>query len=258
VNGWGRVDVLNSLRPEGGRAIWYTDATTGVGTGGEMTFNLTVGTGTAPEQAPAAGLNERLPGTTLDEPAPRGDEPLLEGLALLDDLREGGASTTAEAAPVLHIGSATAEGGSVTLPVSLDSGGTSVSSVAFSIDYDETRLAFDPTDANGDGVPDALRLTTPDGFDLSATVDVSRAEGEIALFIGDLTPALAALPDGALLTLTFDLIGAPSGTAAVRVAAAPAVSFGTPTGTSVAGSGTNGAVRLSAGSTTLYLPLVSR
>jgi hypothetical protein len=165
-------------------------------------------------------------------------------------------------APTLEIGSVAPEGGSVSVPVSLDSGGAEVSSVAFAIDYDETRLAFDPTDADGDGVPDALRLTTPDGFDLSATVDVSKTDGEIALFIGDLTPALAALPDGEMLNITFDLVGQPGGTAAVRVAAAPAVSFGTPQGTSLTGSGIDGAVRLTqdgtTDGTTLYLPFVRR
>jgi hypothetical protein len=60
VSGWGRVDVLNSLSPEGGRAIWYTDETTGVGTGAEMTFNLTVETGTAP--------CTRIPGAAEPEP----------------------------------------------------------------------------------------------------------------------------------------------------------------------------------------------
>jgi hypothetical protein len=157
-------------------------------------------------------------------------------------------------APTLHIGSATAAGSSVALPVSLDSGEAEVSSIVFTIDYDEARLAFDPTDADGDGVPDALRLTTTDGFDLSSTVDVSKTDGEIAISLGDLTLPLAALPDGEVISLTFDHVGQTGGEAEVRVAD---VSFGTPQGSSIAGGSTSGSVR-PANSFTLYLPLIQR
>lgn len=171
------------------------------------------------------------------------------------------AETTTSAAPMLTIGSATPEGSSVTLPVSLDSSGANISSVAFSIDYDETRLALDPTDADGDDVPDALRLTTPDGFELVATFDASDTDGEIDIFIGDLAPALATLPDGAILSVTLDVVEQSGSIAAVRVATEPAVSFGTTQGASVAGSGTGGVVRLNQNGSpvsTLYLPLVHR
>lgn len=167
-------------------------------------------------------------------------------------------NSASAAAPVLSIGSAAPTVGRVTLPVSLSSGDAAVSSVAFSIDYDETQLAFDPTDADGDGTPDALRLATPDGFTLSTTFDASDTDGEIDIFVGDLSPALDELPDGTLLFLTLDLVGQPDDTAAVRIAADPAVSFGTPQGVSVAGSGTDGTVQPGTTGPALYLPLVQR
>jgi hypothetical protein len=171
-----------------------------------------------------------------------------------------GSSATPSAAPMLSIGSAQALGSSVALPVSLNSGDTSVSSVAFSIDYDETRLALNPTDADGDGVPDALRLAAPDTFELVATFDASDTNGEIDIFIGDIVPPLAALPDNTILSVTFDLVGQPTGTAAVNIADAPAVSFGTLQGASAPGSSTDGLVRLNQSDSlsTLYLPLVQR
>jgi hypothetical protein len=161
---------------------------------------------------------------------------------------------------MLSIGSAQALGSSVTLPVSLNSGGTSVSSVAFSIDYDETRLTLNPTDADADGLPDALRLTAPESFELVATFDASDTDGEIDIFIGDITSPLAALPDDAILSVTLDLVGQPTGTAAVNVAAAPPVSFGTLQGASAPGSSIDGSVRLNQSDSlsTLYLPLVQR
>ncbi len=184
----------------------------------------------------------------------------IDDVSLLVTTTSLSSNPTTSAAPMLSIGSAQARGSSVTLPVSLNSGGTNVSSVAFSIDYDETRLTLNPTDADADGVPDALRLAAPESFELVATFDASDTDSEISIFIGDIAPPLAALPDNAILSITLDLVGQPTGTAAVNVAAAPAVSFGTPQGASAAGSSTNGVVRLNQSDSlnTLYLPLVQR
>jgi len=141
-----------------------------------------------------------------------------------------------------------------------------VSSVAFVIDYDEAWLTLDPTDANGDNIPDAISLSLPEGF--SATVpQVNPTAGTVTIFVGDLMPPLASLPDGALLTLTFGVNNPQTNaSAAVGFAASPPVSFGTSTGTSLAGTANSGAVQIAPGNVprptppehTLYLPLVSR
>lgn len=53
VNGWGRVDLVESLAPGGGRQVWVQDETAGIGTNGSRTYQLTVGGGLAG----AAGLS---------------------------------------------------------------------------------------------------------------------------------------------------------------------------------------------------------
>jgi hypothetical protein len=87
------------------------------------------------------------------------------------------------------------------------------------------------------------------------------------ILVGDLMPPLASLPDGALLTLTFGVNNPQTNaSAAVGFASTPAVSFGTTTGTSLAGTASGGAVQIAPGNVsppvtpdyTLYLPLISR
>lgn len=52
----------------------------------------------------------------------------------------------------------------VDIDVNLDTAGESIVATAFSIDYDQTCLAFDDTDANGDHVPYALAFHLPVGW----------------------------------------------------------------------------------------------
>lgn len=49
-------------------------------------------------------------------------------------------------------------GATFTLPVTLRPNDYAVAATAFSVDYDETWLTFDPTDSNHDGLPDAVRF----------------------------------------------------------------------------------------------------
>ena len=50
------------------------------------------------------------------------------------------------------------------VPVDLNTNSVALASVAFSIDYDATCLSFDPTDANADGIPDAVDIPLPASF----------------------------------------------------------------------------------------------
>ena len=52
-------------------------------------------------------------------------------------------------------------GSTVTLPVTFTSHGEAISSVVFSLDYDEDWLSLDPADGNSDGMPDAVHFTLP-------------------------------------------------------------------------------------------------
>lgn len=82
----------------------------------------------------------------------------------------------------------------------------------FVIDYDETRLRFDPTDTNSDGIPDAVLPDTPPGFDVFVAFDADAPEGELGFFVFDPTGSPATLPEGNLLTVSFRVLDGSVGT----------------------------------------------
>ncbi len=136
------------------------------------------------------------------------------------------------------------------VPVALAGNGLDVAAAAFSIDFDETCLDFDTTDANGNGIPDAVKLKTPPGFELVVRTDISDTNGELDLFIGDLTPPISALPDGALLTIGLKAVcQAEEEPLPVRVGfgASPAASFSDLSGGAVLGLVTDGVVEIQLG-----------
>jgi extracellular elastinolytic metalloproteinase len=107
--------------------------------------------------------------------------------------------------PKLSLGDgSTWYGRPVTVPVSLATNGFEVSAATFSVDMDESCLRFDPSDGDGDGIPDAIRFNLPAGFQGTATAVLSDSDGELDFFIADLQPPLAALPDGTLATIEFE------------------------------------------------------
>jgi len=134
-------------------------------------------------------------------------------------------------------------GGRVTLPINFTANGHHISSLIFSVDYDQTWLTFDPTDSNGDGIPDAVTFNLPGAFDASVTFDGGDTDGELDFFIADLFPPLASLSDGAIVYLTLN-VGNPPGTteAAVSFSSDPAASFGNTSGQSVPGTTNDGSV----------------
>lgn len=171
--------------------------------------------------------------------------------------------------PALSIDTHSANSGaSVQVPVNFAANGAQVAAVAFVVDYDEDWLTFDPTDANNDNIPDALSLSLPTDF--SATVpEVDTTAGTISIFVGDMMPPLTTLPDGALLTLTFTVGNTQTqADAQVGFATSPPISFGTPTGSSLEGTSSGGAIQIAPGALPrprqgtnndkLYLPLIIR
>ena len=146
----------------------------------------------------------------------------------------------------------------VTLPVNFTAHGNSISSVVFSVDYDQTWLTFDPTDSDGDDIPDAVTFNLPGAFDASVTFDGSDADGELDFFIADLFPPLVSLSDGAIVSMTLNVGSPPGGTdAAVNFSPDPAASFGDTSGQSVPGTTDNGSVLIGLTDTyQVYLPLL--
>lgn len=138
-------------------------------------------------------------------------------------------------------------GRTVALPVNFAGNELPTAAAAFSLDIDESCLRFDPTDANNNGIPDAIKPHLPPGFELVAHTNISDTAGELDLFIGDLTPPITTLPDGLLLTLDLQAICLPpAGPLPVRVGfgAAPPASFSDPNGMTLLGKLTAGAVAI--------------
>jgi hypothetical protein len=165
----------------------------------------------------------------------------------------GGASACAlsgasgQAAPSLTIPQQipAAPGASVSVPITFDNGGNSISSLFFSIDFDETLLTFDPTDSDFDGTPDAISFNVPAAFFPGVTYDASDTDGELDFTITDPAPPLAAMPNRVIATITF-VAGSPPVTSDANVgfSATPGPSFGNTAGQSVAGVGVGGSVRI--------------
>jgi PKD repeat protein len=147
-------------------------------------------------------------------------------------------------------------GETVTVPVQYAANGNAISSLVFSLDIDPTWLTFDPTDANADGLPDAVQVSLPAGFDVSVIYDPTDTDGEVDISILDPLAPLATLPDGQLMSLTFTAGAADTATeTALTFSVDPPLSFGSTGGASVAGSGTPGSVLIEA-QQKVYLPVI--
>lgn len=133
--------------------------------------------------------------------------------------------------------------GTIRVPVVLKLNGEKLGAVAFSLDYDQHCLTFDPSDHNADGLPDALS-GWPNGFTPTLAHD---SDGNLEITLSDLSAPIAPLPAGTLMTLTLSALQAcnPGDGSAVNMAvnfsSTPAASFGSTTGASVLGS-TQGAI----------------
>jgi hypothetical protein len=119
------------------------------------------------------------------------------------------------------------------------------------VDYDETWLALDPTDRDGNGIPDAVVFSLPGDFTYSVTFDEGDADGEVDVFIGDISPPLTSLSDGPIAFMILNVDNSPGGTQrAVRFSLDPSASFGDTSGQSVPGTATPG------GEHRIYLPVL--
>ncbi len=98
-----------------------------------------------------------------------------------------------------------APGGLVALTLSYDAQGHDVSSLLFSIDYDEQHLSFNPIDVDSNCAPDAIQFSTtlPTSFVKCADVDSTDTDSEIDIRIADFSATPHPLPSGPLLTIIF-------------------------------------------------------
>jgi len=139
----------------------------------------------------------------------------------------------------------------VYIPVNFSANGHSISSLAFSIDYDQTWLNFDQS------LPYSITFTLPAGTVGSCEVDITDTDGEIDCIVVDPMVPLLAIPDGTFLTLKLRTLNAPDGTTApVNFSTDPAPSFGRTDGQSEPGTGVDGSVKFGKTSWFGYLPLL--
>jgi len=134
-------------------------------------------------------------------------------------------------------------GGRAALPIHLDTWGQEVSSLVFSVDFDQSWLSFNPSDKDGDGLPDAINFNLPDGFLATAQYDPADTDGELDIVVFQLGIPQAIIPTGNILTIGL-IAGQPEGSflAEVKSSLDPRASFGSSTGFSLDGEAVDGSV----------------
>lgn len=95
------------------------------------------------------------------------------------------------------------QGHTVAVPITFDSDGANVSSITFSVDYDESCLSFDSADANEDGLPDSVQFMLPAIFGVSMVGhDIEDTDGEIDFTLVDSVQPFEPIPEGVLVEIT--------------------------------------------------------
>ena len=126
-------------------------------------------------------------------------------------------------------------GGEVLVPVTLSPGESRVNSVAFSLILPDS-LAFDPTDADRDGIPDAITFQLPPGFTGKVRWNPKNPAGQLAIFVFDTTGSRRPLPPGGKLAVVRLVAkGVSAAEKPVRFGTSPPPSFGIDEGKSVQG-----------------------
>ncbi|MCP3962363.1 MAG: hypothetical protein GY719_31355 [bacterium] len=149
--------------------------------------------------------------------------------------------------PALYMGKArqkAADAGAVSVPVYFHPRVWEINSLIFSVDYDENTLAFDASDKDGDGAPDAIRLDLPASAQVTVSFDRADTDGEIDIAILDPSQALDRDERKPLLALTLERMERTDrGAARVSFSNDPAASFGDLSGRSVEGTTSDGSNR---------------
>lgn len=163
-------------------------------------------------------------------------------------------SFSTAAGPLLDLPSAipTVTGSTVAVPIELTTNSAGLASLAFSIDYDETCLSFDPTDSSpADGIPDAIDIHLPATFTGITFFDLGDTDGELDFLLFANDPTTTTFSDGPLATLTL-AAHCTSGSIApisapVLFSADPAPSFGDTDAQAVVGASDDGSIEVFSG-----------
>ena len=153
-------------------------------------------------------------------------------------LAGGGAEATdrGSAGPelILDGGIGTTLGVPVLVPMDFLGHDSEITAIAFSLDLDLASLAFDPSDGDGDGIPDAVSFPFVDADLTVVSFDAIDEDGELDVLLAELSGI--ALPDGLLMEI--ELLPTRDGWVAswIRFSQDPAPSFGDTQGQDVPGS----------------------
>lgn len=151
-----------------------------------------------------------------------------------------------------------APGATIDVPILLTSAGNHVSAAAFAVDFDASALNFDATDADGDGLPDAVSLNIPSG--LFTMVNYNATESRIEILVTGMTLPFPQLADGTLATVKLTVnADAVASETAIQIASG---SLGNDEGMPVPLEVTDGAVQISVAGQSqlnrLYLPTIQK
>ncbi|MEZ4709765.1 MAG: Ig-like domain-containing protein [Caldilineaceae bacterium] len=138
-------------------------------------------------------------------------------------------------------------GSVITVPIAFASNGSPIAGIGLSLDFDQTCLAFDASDADGNHIPDAIHFDLSPQFVHSVAYDAADTDGEIDILIADYTPPLATLADSAqLIRVRFTAVCQPESPAGqeslINFSTRPAVTFSDLDGRDVSGSAISNAV----------------
>ncbi len=148
-------------------------------------------------------------------------------------LAAGAAGAQPGPALVLDASLQTSPGLPVAVPLGFANHGHAITALAFSFDLDPAGFAFDPTDADLDGVPDAVTLPAGMPPVLVITYDPGDPDGELDVLMADLSGT--PLAEGVILEV--ELTPSQSGIAAdwIDFSDDPAPSFSNAQGEDVCG-----------------------
>jgi len=175
---------------------------------------------------------------------------------IFDNVFVCGSVVAAQASPAtLAVGTSVRTEGTdmIDIPIVLGTAGHHVAAAAFSLHWDAAQLGFDPSDANGDGRPDAVQFHLPEGLLASATYHAEASRLDIVV-LGIAQP-LPQLADGPLATvrLTMPVDGTASPTLHLSTA-----SLGGEAGQSIPLTVSDGAAPTPTQPFQLFVPLAGR
>ena len=149
-------------------------------------------------------------------------------------------------------------GDSFELPITLLANGSDISSLIFSVDYDQNLLTFDDTDSNNDQLPDSIQLNIPSSFNGEVTVNYNDQDGEIDFMIADFSTPFSTLPDGELVVIMFQTLESTKTESTIVIfSGEPQPSFGTSNGDGITGTTNSSTITIN-GINRVYLPLTIR